>query len=286
MLLLALLGVANAAKLWGADGHHIVAGIAQSLLIPGANTRVNTILGGATMASVASWADEVRSQRPWSAPLHFIDTPDWACTYVPTRDCVKDECVAGAITNYTARVVNETGVLQQEALKFLIHFVGDIHQPLHVGFTSDRGGNSLHGTFFSASTNLHSVWDTAIISHRISTGGFTNVDGYMNALITRIRSGNWSSLVPSWNTCQTSAPHNACANDWAKESIVDACKYSYVTADGTTRITSPFSLAAPYFDRTFPVIELQLAKAGARLAHVINSLFPKMEVMRKQAVAM
>ena len=73
--------------------------------------------------------------------LHYIDTPDWACDYVKSRDCANSMCVAGAITNYTNRLLSSTVdyTARNEALRFLTHFVGDIHQPLHVAFSGDEG---------------------------------------------------------------------------------------------------------------------------------------------------
>jgi hypothetical protein len=83
---------------------------------------------------VANWADQVRSQPDykWSAPLHFIDTPDWECAYTPATDCVDSKCVAGAIGNYSKRVVSMDGDTADEAAKFITHFCGDIHQPLQL----------------------------------------------------------------------------------------------------------------------------------------------------------
>ena len=93
---------------------------------------------------VASWADSVaRDEFPWSPPLHFINTPDWDCTYDRTRDCndngVQNVCVDGAIQNFTSQLVAGNAPLTLNvALKFVIHFIGDIHQPLHVGFAGDE----------------------------------------------------------------------------------------------------------------------------------------------------
>ena len=72
----------------------------------------------------------------WSAPLHFIDTPDWSCAYDANNDCPNQLCVAGAIANYTGRVTSTDPSVSDEAAKFITHFLGDIHQPLHVGFTT------------------------------------------------------------------------------------------------------------------------------------------------------
>jgi hypothetical protein len=161
----------------------MVAAIAMKLLSTTSSGNLSSILandGGGDLVQVATWADDIRSQPEyhWSAPLHYIDTQDWACTYVPTQDCGDQMCVAGAIVNYTGRVVSTDNSIADEAAKFLTHFVGDIHQPLHVGFTSDRGGNTLKGSFLGQSVNLHAAWDSNIIDHRIAISFGGSMDSY------------------------------------------------------------------------------------------------------------
>eukprot|EP00455_Lapot_gusevi_P042699 TRINITY_DN50_c0_g1_i2.p1 TRINITY_DN50_c0_g1~~TRINITY_DN50_c0_g1_i2.p1 ORF type:complete len:282 (+),score=115.94 TRINITY_DN50_c0_g1_i2:88-933(+) len=259
---------------WGPAGHQLVAGIAQSLLGAGATKTVNLLLpdNQGNMTQVASWADQVRSQYPWSAPLHYIDTPDRNCTYVASRDCADNICVAGAIYNYTHQV-GDTSLDQDTrdiALKFLIHFIGDIHQPLHVAFTGDRGGNSLHGTFYGDYDNLHYIWDTAIIDHRLDND-FDNQYQYLQYLINRITTGDLSKYVAGWSQCSSAA--GVCPDEWASETIKAACGYAYVQADGTTWITDDFSLGDPYYNRVLSQMELQLAKGGVRLAATLNKMF-------------
>jgi hypothetical protein len=110
-------------------------------------------------SQVANWADQVRSQPDykWSAPLHFIDTPDWECAYTPATDCVDSKCVAGAIGNYSKRVVSMDGDTADEAAKFITHFCGDIHQPLQLrpqrcfvveSQRSTRGYLARHSAYF------------------------------------------------------------------------------------------------------------------------------------------
>jgi len=267
---------------WGRDGHDITAAIAQQLLTDSASQECATLLpsNNGQLIQIANWADEVKSKPAykWSAPLHFINTPDWNCTYIRSRDCilngVKNFCVDGAIQNYTKRVVDSSiGLAQQaEALKFLVHFVGDIHQPLHVAFTSDKGGNTITGTFEGASTNLHSVWDTAIIVKRMTDDFGGSQTAFMDYIYSQI-TGPWSGQAEQWVKCADSNPIGACSDEWAVESIEDACAYSYVEADGKTHIESGFDLEDPYYARNMPIIEMQLAKAGVRMAHVVNSLF-------------
>ncbi|MBA0598932.1 hypothetical protein Gorai_005174, partial [Gossypium raimondii] len=116
------------------------------------------------------WPDQIRHwyRYRWTSPLHFIDTPDDACSYEYSRDChdthgVKDMCVAGAIQNFTSQLehyregTSDRRYNMTEALLFLSHFMGDIHQPMHVGFTTDEGGNTIAVRWFRHKSNLHHV---------------------------------------------------------------------------------------------------------------------------------
>jgi len=266
---------------WGQAGHALVASIAQTLLNTTASSSVLTLLPdvNGSMAAVASWADQIRKTYPWSSPLHYINTPDWACDYSYNRDCQdKGEmgiCVDGAIQNYTVRLLDPSLPFDQlnEALKFLIHFIGDIHQPLHVGFTTDEGGNTFEGKFNDKKANLHEVWDTLIITERMNNDFQGNATLYLNYLLEQIQ-GAWSNDAFGWTQCISPTPYNDCAVDWASESIVAACDYSYVEADGKTHIKTGFDLGDPYYSRNMPIIEMQLAKGGVRLANVLNAIFP------------
>jgi hypothetical protein len=143
---------------WGPVGHSIIVRLGQSQLNDSAPEWIKSLTPWhwyGNLSAMASWADNILypntnptgyNNWQWSRELHYINIPDWSCDYEPERDCINDTCVAGAIKNYTNRLETEfDDIQQQEALYFLIHFVGDIHQPLHTGFTSDRGGNNVRG---------------------------------------------------------------------------------------------------------------------------------------------
>jgi hypothetical protein len=143
---------------WGPVGHSIIVRLAQSQLVDSAPEWITSLTPWhwkGNLSAMASWADNILypdtdptgyDNWQWSRELHYINIPDWSCEYRSERDCVNDKCVAGAIKNYTKRLETELDDIQQkEALYFLIHFAGDIHQPLHTGFISDRGGNSVRG---------------------------------------------------------------------------------------------------------------------------------------------
>jgi len=149
---------------WGPDGHALVARIAQTLLTDESTTFVRNHLPSnvsGNMSMVASWADSIlyKDTDPdylnwqWSRQLHYVDTKDWACVYDRQNDCnwtSGQRCVDGAIQNYTKRLADsqQDATQRQEALQFLIHFIGDAHQPLHAGFKGDLGGNEIHGKLY------------------------------------------------------------------------------------------------------------------------------------------
>jgi hypothetical protein len=231
-----LLLLLNYSFAWGPQGHEIIATYAE---LTGDNTVIDkytTIIGG-SFASVSNWADEIKDTYEWSSVLHYIDTPDNACTYIRERDCVNEQCVTGAIRNYTSQIPSI------EAIKFVIHFVGDVHQPLHVGFTTDRGGNTIKVEWYSHSHNLHYVWDTGIITHRLLD--FNNsINLYTQYLINNI----------------TIKDNNTNYDDWATESIKLACNNAY-------NIESK-NLGDEYYNKNLPVVEHRLALAGYRLKNL------------------
>ena len=163
-----LLASANYVHGWGFDGHSFTAGIAQTLLTDDASTFVRDHLPAdvdGNMSAVASWADTIlypdtHHNWQWSKPLHYVNIEDWSCVYNQQKDCswtTDQQCVDGAIQNYTERLANSRldSTQREEALKFLIHFIGDVHQPLHGGFAGDRGGNSITGRYYILVKNDH-----------------------------------------------------------------------------------------------------------------------------------
>jgi len=249
--------------------------VATAFLSTSAAAMVTKILQpGETLESVAPWADTVRDNpafSSWSPPLHFINTPDWQCAFTPATDCGNLSCVYGAILNYTARSAKQTGEQQYEALKFLDHFLGDIHQPLHVSFLSNLGGNTIEGTYYGASENLHHVWDYNILNTRITNDFSGDQQSYINYLIQQLK-GPWKSNATEWASCVTPGVAQ-CVVNWATESASLACTYSYKDQTGKV-IAQGFSLAQPYYQFTIPIVEMQLAKGAVRLAGLLNNLWP------------
>eukprot|EP01126_Amoeba_proteus_P067039 TRINITY_DN9816_c0_g1_i6.p1 TRINITY_DN9816_c0_g1~~TRINITY_DN9816_c0_g1_i6.p1 ORF type:complete len:288 (-),score=39.60 TRINITY_DN9816_c0_g1_i6:337-1200(-) len=258
--------------LWGKSGHEMTAQIAEALLDSNVLSQCSQILNGATLESVATWADDIKHEPEWewTSPLHYINCPDWACDYLASRDCPQDFCVDGAIQNYTALLAGGTGSLDIY-LKFLIHYHGDIHQPLHVGFTSDEGGNTIHGTFDGFSDNLHTIWDEYILYDRMDQYFQKNQSQYVNYLVGKIQ-GEWAYNASQWISCDGSSTQLICPGEWADESALLACQKAYTDENGN-HIQDGFNLGSGYFEFTYPTIDVQLAKGGVRLANTLTILF-------------
>ncbi|CAJ2648419.1 unnamed protein product [Trifolium pratense] len=228
-------------KGWGDDGHVIVCKIAQARLSDAAAKAVKKLLPESAnndLSSKCSWADHVRFIYPWSSALHFANTPD-VCSYKTTNNLT-------------------------QALYFLSHFLGDIHQPLHCGFLSDKGGNSITVHWFTRKQNLHHIWDASILDTEVQRFHDSDMDEFIDALqqnITKV----WSKEVEEWESCISN--DIACPSIYASESIEDACEWAYKDApEGST-------LKDDYFLSRFPIVNLRLAQGGVRLAAILNRIF-------------
>jgi hypothetical protein len=202
---------------------------------------------GASLASVSNWADDIRPTRPETARWHYINFAEGAKDYVPARDCAdipgQGDCVIAAIERATAYLTRDDAN-QVDALRFLVHFVGDVHQPFHAVAT-ERGGNGIRVTFFGNRTNLHAVWDSGLIQHSGRT-----FEDYAKYLETTWIMGE-DLTVLSQGT----------AVDWAFASrdIGEAA----LVAQGS-------ALGEDYYEKYVPVVDNQLALAGLRLAKLLN----------------
>ncbi|PKI77589.1 hypothetical protein CRG98_002043 [Punica granatum] len=242
--ILVLLQLSSGILGWGREGHYATCRIAEEYLTKEAKAAVKELLpnsAGGDLASVCSWADEIRHSYHWhwTGPLHYVDTPDFKCNYDYCRDCHdlagnKDRCVTGAIYNYTKQLMEfDRGSYSAatynltEALMFLSHFVGDVHQPLHVGFTGDEGGNTIIVRWYRRKTNLHHVWDNMIIDSALKTFYQSDLTNMIEAIQRNITDG-WSNDASSWGNCASN--QTACPDPYAAESIKLACKFAYRSA--------------------------------------------------------
>lgn len=160
---------------WSGAGHRIVAAMAETRLSTPAAMEARRLLavtGATSLADVATWADDLRDEEPPSAlakataKMHYINFADASCAYDAARDCAGGRCVVAAIDRYASvlRDRSRSDAERAEALRFLVHFVGDVHQPLHAGYRTDRGGNTHQVQIGGKGSNLHAVWDHDLIA--------------------------------------------------------------------------------------------------------------------------
>ncbi len=244
---------------WGQEGHSIIAELAERRLDSDTLRKVKILLGGVSMASIASWADDYRADHKETSGWHFVDIPYDQTAYDPVRDCdpKKGDCIVHAIARFRADVADCSKSLSErsEALKFLIHFVGDVHQPLHVETrfaadgTDDQGGNKVIVTFFDQpNMKLHALWDTGLIMHTVYNWG---------AYVTRLQTG-WL------NGRDLSSLDGGTPIDWA----VEAHKYVPLAYD----VPANGALGQAYYDKAVPVIDRQLSLAAVRLARLLREI--------------
>ncbi|KAH8834847.1 S1/P1 nuclease [Flagelloscypha sp. PMI_526] len=272
-----LLASATGAFAWGADGHHSVGYIAQAFLNTTALAFVEDALAGSkwngSLGPAASWADEIKSggQYAWASELHYVDaedSPPATCNVDEERDCSNGKCILTAIANYTERVVDPDLSANQtlEALLFLDHFIGDLGQPLHVEAVA-VGGNTISVDCDGSTTNLHSLWDSKIIT-KILADYDNGVTGWVTDLVARIKTGEYKSEKASWVACSSPNPADGCILEWAEDTNAGNCDVVFTYEDGDNLCSGS------YYDDAKTLIELQIAKEGYRLAAWLNNLFP------------
>ena len=260
LLLGLLLAFPALASAWGQQGHRIVGHLAAAELSPRARAEVARLLAGEadpTLAGVANWADDLRdSDSPIFDPVrskqtsrwHFINFPRGQCQYAPPRDCPGGNCIIAAINRNFLAVSDSKrpDAERREALKFLVHFVGDVHQPLHAGDRPDKGGNEFQVSYRGEGWNLHSTWDSLIIRER-------GLDPARSAWTLRRR-----PPLPHDPTRSSQTP----ALDWALES----CR---IVANGAL-YPSKHVIDDAYLATHRPLVEQRLRQAGSRLAAMLN----------------
>ncbi|EPS30987.1 Nuclease PA3 [Penicillium oxalicum] len=276
---LVTLGSLSGVNAWGALGHATVAYVAQNYLSASTASWAQGVLGdtsGSYLASIASWADSYRTTTAgkWSAPLHFIDaedSPPTNCNVDYARDCGSAGCSISAIANYTQRVGDSrlSNAHVAEALKFLVHFLGDITQPLH-DEAYQVGGNGIKVTFDGYSDNLHSDWDTYMPQKLIGGSTLADAKSWATSLVGEIDSGSYQSQAPSWIKGDTVTDPIASATRWASDANAYVC--SVVMPNGAAALQTG-DLYPTYYNSAIGTIELQIAKGGYRLANWLNMIY-------------
>ncbi|WP_315766895.1 MULTISPECIES: S1/P1 nuclease [unclassified Bradyrhizobium] len=263
---LTLIMLSGRAHAWGDTGHKVVCEIAYRLVQADTRAAIRKLIRSDqefdTFSDSCVYPDHPRKR----APEHFInlarDSPG-----LTSDDCpASDKCVLTAILN-DSKVLGSSDEKPRDrllALKFLGHWVGDIHQPLHVSFEDDRGGNNIHvqGDCGSGTrANLHSAWDSCLVEDAVGTD--------IQQAATDLLDGITPQMITSW---QASEPR-----DWANESfaIAESAKTRYCVQTGSTcnMPNGDLQITREYLDANEPIVREQLQKAGVRLARLLDIAF-------------
>ncbi|KAI8590234.1 S1/P1 nuclease-domain-containing protein [Geranomyces variabilis] len=298
------LGQVGQVAAWGSEGHKVVGSVAASLVQPKTLSRISQILAsGESLESVATWADIVKKQRG-NGDWHFIDVNNGnteadnpqndptnskgTCTPNLARDCGgtgNKACVVSVISQQGSILAGACGAStpsteQSEALKYLVHFFGDVSQPLHAcGYK--RGGNDVMVAQFDSQTatqygpmELHWIWDTSILVKNM--GGHTTpkgqtvtqaqIDAYIAKLVSRIKTGDLKGKVGGRCKSPDAGTSSLCPLEWAGQANGLDCSAVFVGYDAQA------DLGGDYYAKNSGAVDQQLALAGVRLAAYLDEV--------------
>ena len=247
---------------WGREGHRLTALVAEQYLTPETKTQIVKLLGKETLDDVAPWADNYRSDHPETGKWHFVDIPSTEAKFDRLRDCPVSQtdpkspwrdCVTDRILYFEGRLADQSLSTEERAfaLKFLVHLIGDVHQPFHAN-GDDRGGNGIAVAFLGSTTcgpykcNLHGVWDTSIILDQN-----LSEQKYTERLLKEIKDNGWEKLAIGEPTSWANVSHHYAVEAMAPNGAL--LTHEYVNAEAK-------------------VVDAQLALGGLRLAQVLNHL--------------
>jgi len=188
------------AAAWGPTGHRVTAQLAEARLTPAARAHVRAILGSESLAEASTWPDDQRSNpdpfwQKTASPWHYVTVPTGQ-GYTTALAPPEGDAVT-ALTQFRATLRDPHASLadRQRALRFAVHIIGDLHQPLHAGRPGDRGGNDVAVTWMGRPTNLHAVWDSAMIDDRQLS--YTEYTAFLARTITPERARAWADARPA-----------------------------------------------------------------------------------------
>ena len=237
---------------WGPQAHRVITRIAMTRLTPKAAAEIKALLHeGDTLVDICEWADhEGHTVYPASGPWHFVNVPISAEHY-DDKYSPRSGSVVSKIKYYRGILANKNApkIERQTALLFFVHFVEDVHQPLHVGDNHDRGGNDAQVQLDGRATNLHAVWDSGLMRH---------IGGRDETWVNRITPLLIQDNVQAWSSMKV--------EDWADESL-QAAKKAYNQLPKNARINDDYVKMAE------PILKERLAQAGIRLADELNAIF-------------
>ena len=254
LLVLAVLLISHLAFCWGLAGHRIVGEIAQQHLSRKAKKEIKELFGRESLAWWSNWPDFIKSDSTWNhaSPWHYIDLPG----HLPKEEFITElkklpgKNLYTQIREMTDQLKNKSLPLRQrqEALRFLVHFIGDLHQPLHTGRHEDQGGNKIVVYWFDKKTNLHSLWDSMLIEFQ------------------QYSYSEYARLLDIASKQDVRKYQSGTLEDWFYD--------SHVVSDSIYDATPSESKLSYRYNFQFQhILEEQLLKGGLRLAAILNATF-------------
>lgn len=258
-VLLALVIVAGQAAGFAEKGHQLVAYICEEQLTTTTRQAVREILGEQTLAEVSTWADAERSRDRSTATWHYIDYN--IHTGRVEAEHAHQPTILDAISSQALALRQATSsTIRQRALKFLVHFVADLHQPLHCADNGDMGGNRTMVTLDGAELRLHHVWDSELVEKFLARQYPQMSLVEAARAISRKYSSKRDVFVAGTPV------------DWSRQSFAIARDFVYKLPERTSEAPGAVALDSSYVERSGAILEEQFAKAGTRLAYVLNYL--------------
>lgn len=250
-LMIASLCVVSDAFAFGPTGHRITGTIAEEYLSKKSKRAIKAIIGDESLATASTWADEMRSDpsefwQKQAGYYHYVTVPDGK-TYAQVGAPSKGDAVT-ALSKFRRTLRDKSASKEDKALalRFIVHIIGDLHQPLHAGNSIDKGGNKVNVIFFGEKTNLHRVWDSDLIKReKLSVAEWAQ----------RLSSGISQSELKAWASIEPET--------WIAESVALRAKI----------YPDKRKISEAYFKQNLPHMHLRLQQAGVRMAFYLNDIF-------------
>ena len=256
LLAIAFLSISILLISWGVTGHRTVGKIAENHLTANASKAVHDLLGAETLADVSTWADEVRNEPEYKSTgsWHYINLP-LGLSYSDFQKQVEGMSEANVFSalHQQEQILTDKSTTREQkivALKFIVHFVGDLHQPMHVSRAEDKGGNTIQLNYNGQGTNLHSVWDSKLIEHE---------------------GGDYQQLAAKYDHASPAE-----IKQWQSDPVIKWIWESYTISSklyAEVDAMKSRSIDDSYYTAHIGIIHERLEQAGVRLAGVLNVLF-------------
>ena len=257
-LMACAVAVPSTAFAWGKTGHRVVAALADAQLSGLARAHVKELLGVESLDEAATWPDDMRSApgqfwQKTATPWHYVTLNGIVYDHAPSEGDALE-----ALTRYRSTLQDPNASLadKQLALRFIVHLVGDLHQPLHVGKCCDRGGNDVKVKWFGRDLNLHSVWDSALVDEEQLS--FTEMAAKLQRHTSNTDVKAWWDINP---------------RDWISES--GQLRETVYPEPNRKDPKSPPELSYGYVYKYTPLMEQRLKQAGVRLAAYLNDIYSR-----------